>query len=54
MKTRGVPPFSHDRADTLASSDRFDRIAANLKAKVVIQHEAADSAKLPSFPKSGE
>lgn len=54
VKNRGVPPFNHDRADTLASSDRFDRIAANLKAKVVIQHEPADIAKLPPFPKSAQ
>ncbi|MGA9582632.1 MAG: N-acyl homoserine lactonase family protein [Allosphingosinicella sp.] len=54
VKTRGVPPFNHDRSDTLASSDRFDRIAANLKAKVIIQHEPADIAKLPAFPKSAK
>jgi glyoxylase-like metal-dependent hydrolase (beta-lactamase superfamily II) len=54
VKNRGVPPFNHDRADTLASSDRFDRIAANLKAKVIIQHEPADIAKLPAFPKAAE
>jgi glyoxylase-like metal-dependent hydrolase (beta-lactamase superfamily II) len=54
VKNRGVPPFNHDRADTLASSDRFDRIAANLKAKVIIQHEPADIAKLPAFPKSAK
>jgi N-acyl homoserine lactone hydrolase len=54
VKNRGVPPFNHDRADTLASMDRFDRIAANLKAKVVIQHEPADIAKLPPFPKSAK
>jgi glyoxylase-like metal-dependent hydrolase (beta-lactamase superfamily II) len=52
VKNRGVPPFNHDRAETLASMDRFDRIAANLKAKVIIQHEPADIAKLPAFPKS--
>jgi N-acyl homoserine lactone hydrolase len=52
VRNRGVPPFNHDRADTLASSDRFDRIAANLKAKIVIQHEPADIAKLPLFPES--
>lgn len=52
VKNRGVPPFNHDRSDTLASSDRFDRIAANLKAKVIIQHEPDDIAKLPLFPKS--
>jgi N-acyl homoserine lactone hydrolase len=54
VRNRGVPSFNHDRADTLASSDRFDRIAANLKAKVIIQHEPADIAKLPAFPKSAK
>ncbi|HEX8381154.1 MAG TPA: N-acyl homoserine lactonase family protein [Allosphingosinicella sp.] len=54
VKNRGVPPFNHDRSDTLASMDRFDRIAANLKAKVIIQHEPADIAKLPAFPKAAE
>jgi glyoxylase-like metal-dependent hydrolase (beta-lactamase superfamily II) len=54
VKNRGVPPFNHVRADTLASSDRFDRIAANLKARVIIQHEPADIAKLPAFPKSAK
>lgn len=47
-----VPTFNTDRADTLASIDRFKQIAANLKARVVIQHEPADVAKLPAFPKS--
>ena len=54
VKNRGVPPFNADRADTLASMDRFDRIAANLKAKVIIQHEPADIAKLPVFPRSAK
>ncbi|HEY0113962.1 MAG TPA: N-acyl homoserine lactonase family protein [Allosphingosinicella sp.] len=54
VKNRGVPPFNHDRADTLASVDRFDRIVANLKAKVIIQHEPADVAKLPRFPQSAQ
>jgi N-acyl homoserine lactone hydrolase len=49
-----VPSFNHDRADTLASHDRFDRIARNLGAKVVIQHEPADIAKLPAFPQAAE
>lgn len=52
VKNRGVPPFNHSRADTLASHDRFDRVAANLSAKVVIQHEPADISKLPAFPAS--
>ena len=52
VKNRGVPSFNTNRADTLASHDRFDRIAANLKAKVIIQHEPADVAKLPAFPQA--
>lgn len=51
---KGVPPFNTDRADTLASMDRFDKIAHNLGAKVVIQHEPADIGKLPAFPAAAE
>ena len=54
VKNRGVPSFNHNRADTLASHDRFDRIAANTGAKVIIQHEPADVAKLPAFPASAK
>ena len=49
---RGVPPFNTDRADSLASMDRFDRLGRNLHANVIIQHEPADVAKLPAFPAS--
>jgi len=54
VANRGVPSFNTDRADTLASFDRFQAIARNLKAKVIIQHEPADIAKLPAFPKAAE
>jgi glyoxylase-like metal-dependent hydrolase (beta-lactamase superfamily II) len=54
VRNRGVPAFNVDRADTLASHDRFDRIAANLKAQVIIQHEPSDIAKLPAFPRSAK
>jgi glyoxylase-like metal-dependent hydrolase (beta-lactamase superfamily II) len=54
VANRGVPPFNHDRADTLASMDRFDRMARNLGAKVIIQHEPADIAKLPAFPQAAQ
>jgi glyoxylase-like metal-dependent hydrolase (beta-lactamase superfamily II) len=54
VKNRGVPPFNHNRADTLASSDRYEGIVRNLKAKSIIQHEPADIAKLPLFPKAAE
>ena len=47
---RGVPPFNTNRADSLASMDRFDRLARNLHARVIIQHEPADVGKLPAFP----
>lgn len=50
----GVPTFNVNRADTLASNDRFEKLAKNLKAKVIIQHEPRDIALLPAFPKAAE
>jgi glyoxylase-like metal-dependent hydrolase (beta-lactamase superfamily II) len=49
---RGVPPFNTNRAESLASMDRFDRLARNLHARVIIQHEPADVARLPAFPEA--
>ena len=49
---RGVPPFNTNRAESLASMDRFDRLARNLHARVIIQHEPADVGKLPAFPEA--
>ncbi len=49
---RGVPPFNTDRAQTLASMDRFEKIAKDTGAKVIIQHEPADIGKLPGVPNS--
>ncbi|MEJ0075679.1 MAG: N-acyl homoserine lactonase family protein [Alphaproteobacteria bacterium] len=46
----GVPWFNFDRAQTVASIERIKQIAANLKAKVIIQHDARDVEKLPAFP----
>ncbi len=46
----GVPSFNTSRAETLASLDRFKKIAATLKATVVLQHDARDVGKLPAFP----
>lgn len=51
---KGVPPFNTSRADTLASMDRFERLAKQLKAKVIIQHEPKDVALLPAFPKAAQ
>lgn len=54
VANRGVPSFNTNRADTLASFDRFQAIAKSLNAKVIIQHEQADVAKLPAFPQAAE
>lgn len=51
---KGVPPFNTSRAETLASMDRFERLAKSQGAKIVIQHEPADLAKLPAFPASAK
>lgn len=52
VENRGVPSFNTDRADTLASFDRFQQMARALDATVIIQHEAGDITKLPAFPAS--
>jgi N-acyl homoserine lactone hydrolase len=46
----GVPWFNYDRAQTVASIERIKKIASNLKATVIIQHDARDIEKLPVFP----
>jgi len=48
--TNGVPSFNTSRADTLASLDRFKKLAAQFKATVIIQHDARDVGILPAFP----
>ena len=45
-----VPGFNYNRADTLASMDRIDRIITNAKARLVVQHDLADFNALPKFP----
>ena len=49
-EANGVPTFNFNRADTLASFDRFKQIAKNLNATVIIQHDPRDIDKLPAFP----
>jgi glyoxylase-like metal-dependent hydrolase (beta-lactamase superfamily II) len=51
---RAMPGFNTSKEQTLASMDRFEKIASDNKAKVVIQHEPGDIAKLPAFPKAAE
>ena len=54
IANRGVPQFNTDRADTLASMDRFDRMADNLDATVIIQHDPRHLVRLPEFPESAK
>src|ERR1700750_786088 len=46
----GVPWFNFDRAQPVASIERLQKIGANLKATVIIQHDARAAAKLPAWP----
>ncbi|WP_245295011.1 hypothetical protein [Pararhizobium antarcticum] len=52
FENRGVPTFNFDRAQTLASMERLTGIAKALDATLIVQHEAEDIAKLPTFPES--
>jgi N-acyl homoserine lactone hydrolase len=45
-----VPAFNVNRAETLASIDRFERIAENTKARVIVQHSKEDFDALPKVP----
>jgi glyoxylase-like metal-dependent hydrolase (beta-lactamase superfamily II) len=49
-KLSRVPMVNTDRADTLASMNRIEKIVANTKARFVIQHDAGDFKALPKFP----
>lgn len=54
LQSMGVPSFNTDRAQSLASMDRFVKLAKNLNATLIIQHEEKDVAKLPVFPSAAE
>jgi len=47
---RRVPRFNTDRAQTLQSMDRVEKLAADTKARVVREHVPEDFAALPKFP----
>lgn len=49
-----MPDFNSGRAETIASRDRIGRLAEKLDAVIIIQHEPADIAKLPTFPNSAQ
>lgn len=54
LESAGVPSFNTDRAQSLSSMDRFAKLARNLGATLIIQHEERDVAKLPEFPEAAE
>lgn len=54
ITNRGVPQFNTDRADTLASFERFNQMADNLDATIVIQHDPRHLVRLPEFPESAK
>lgn len=54
LAVKAVPTFNTDRAQSIASMERFERLAKETGAKVVIQHELQDIAKLPAFPAAAE
>lgn len=45
-----VPVFNVSRADTMASSDRINRLLTNTKGRLVVQHDSQDFEKLPKYP----
>lgn len=47
---RRVPSFNTERADTLASIDRVEKIVKNTHARFIIQHAPEDFAKMPKLP----
>ncbi|WCT74780.1 N-acyl homoserine lactonase family protein [Sphingomonas naphthae] len=54
LDSDGVPPFNVNRAESIGAMDRFRKLATNLKAVAIIQHDPRDIAKLPAFPKAAE
>lgn len=45
-----VPVFNSDKQATLASRKKFEQLAKEVQAKVVIQHEKSHIDALPEFP----
>ena len=45
-----VPVVNVNRADTLASMGRIEKIVKNTKARLIVQHDPQDFQALPKFP----
>ncbi|MEH6404941.1 MAG: N-acyl homoserine lactonase family protein [Sneathiella sp.] len=46
----GVPDFNYNRADTLTSSKRLNRLIENTNGLLIIQHEPVHNGALPLLP----
>jgi len=51
---RSLPGFNTSREQTLQAMDKFEALAKQTGAKVVIQHEPNDIALIPAFPNAAE
>lgn len=49
-EVRAIPTFNTDVEETLRSMDKFEVLAAETGARVIIQHEPDELAKLPVSP----
>lgn len=49
-ENKTVPTFNTDVAQTLASMEKFEQLARDSEARVIIQHETADFENLPRAP----
>ncbi|NII60019.1 N-acyl homoserine lactonase family protein [Sphingomonas aerolata] len=47
-----VPTWNTERADSLASMNRLQKLATNLGATIIVQHDPADISKLATFPEA--
>lgn len=48
--TRNIPPYNVSREQTLKSMDRIERLAKEIGARIIIQHDRADWETMPRFP----
>lgn len=49
-ENRTIPTFNTDAEETLRSMDKFEQLAQDAGARVIIQHELADFENLPRAP----
>lgn len=54
LALKAVPTFNADRAQSIASMERFEKLAKETGAKVIVQHELQDIGKLPAFPQAAK